>query len=171
MSDEVNDNAAEIKRLTSENTRLQRENAALEKSVREADGRAKKAEERYKKVNDTYRDRRHDFKQLTEEKKALEEKLKEVEAERDQFAQDYLAKDEEFGAFKAQAEAEPNALLDQIKTLTTNLRTIKHETAYEKAAKALKVSDPTKFKDLLALARHEPDGDDPDDAKIAEVFS
>ena len=41
---------------------------------------------------------------------------------------------------------------------------------FAKVAKGLKVNDPAKFSDLVKLAAYQPEGDEPDEVKIATAF-
>src|SRR4051812_34825277 len=99
-----------------------------------------------KEVRGEARDRRHEAKSLTAQ-------IAELTAERDRF--------------KAAAEADPENLRKEIDGHKAAVRALKHERAFEQVAKALKVSDPVKFADLLKVAGFTPEGDEPDEARIA----
>jgi uncharacterized protein (UPF0335 family) len=102
-----------------------------------------------KEVRAEARDRRH-------ENKALTQQIVELTTDRD--------------GWKAKAETDPEGLEAQLHQATSLVRAMKHDRAYEKVAKDLKVSDPAKFADLLKLAGHTADDDEPDEAAITSTF-
>jgi hypothetical protein len=128
--------------LEAEIARLKAENTKL---ARDLAG----AHDDLKEVRGEARDRRH-------ENKTLAAQLGELATDRDKF--------------KAAAEADPEGLRKSLDGAQQTIRALKHDGAFAKVAKGLKVSDPTKFADLLKLASYQPEGDEPDEAKIAEAF-
>ena len=72
--------------------------------------------------------------------------------------------------FKGKAEADPEGLRKSLADAHGTIRSLKHDGAFARVAKGLKVNDPAKFTDLVKLAAYTPEGDDPDEAKIAASF-
>jgi hypothetical protein len=128
--------------LTAEIERLRAENARLTKDLAGA-------HDDLKVVRAEARDRRH-------ENKTLAQQLAELATDRD--------------GWKAKAETDPAEWQEKLDAAHGTVRAMKHERAYEKVAKGLKVTDPAKFADLLKLAGHTPEGNEPDEVKIAETF-
>jgi hypothetical protein len=102
-----------------------------------------------KEVRSEARDRRH-------ENKRLAAQFTDLATERD--------------LWKVKAETDPDSLRAQIADLGSRLRAEMHERAYESVARGLKVTDPMKFADLVKLASHQSDGDEPDTAKVTASF-
>ena len=50
------------------------------------------------------------------------------------------------------------------------IRGLKHDGAFANVAKGLKVNDASKFAALVKLAAYQPEGDEPDETKIATAF-
>jgi hypothetical protein len=128
--------------LQKEIDRLKAENAKL---ARDLTG----AHEDLKEVRGEARDRRHEGKRLAEQLDALTK-------DRDEF--------------KTKAEADPEGLRKGLADAHGVIRSLKHDGAFAKVAKGLKVNDPAKFTDLVKLAAYQPEGDEPDEAKIATAF-
>jgi FtsZ-binding cell division protein ZapB len=154
MSDELQ---TEIDRLKSENANLTKNVSTLTK---ERDGLLSDRDDlkvSLKEANAEARDRRHALKAVEEERDSFAVMMQELEADRD--------------GLKAKIEAEPNEHLAKINELTGTLRGMKHERAFEKIAKGLKVTDPGRLADLISLARYAPEADDPDEEKITTTFA
>ncbi len=128
--------------LQKEIDRLKAENAKL---ARDLAG----AHDDLKEVRGEARDRRHEGKKLVEQLEALTK-------ERDEF--------------KTKAEADPEGLRKNLTDAQGVIRSLKHDGAFARVAKDLKVNDPAKFTDLVKLAAYQPEGDDPDEAKITAAF-
>jgi len=133
---------AEIDDLQKELDRLKAENQKL---VRDLAG----AHDDLKEVRGEARDRRH-------ETKTLKDQLEALAKERD--------------TFKVKAEADPDGLKQTLAQHQATIRGLKHEQVFAKVAKGLKVNDPTKLADLVKLAAYQPEGDEPDETKIAAAF-
>jgi hypothetical protein len=129
--------------LQKEIDRLKAENQKLTKDLAGA-------HDDLKEVRGEARDRRH-------ESKSLKEALEALGKERDEL--------------KGKAEADPDGLRKTIEAHAATIRGLKHEAAFARVAKGLKVTDPTKYADLVKLAAYQPEGDEPDDTKIATAFS
>jgi hypothetical protein len=69
------------------------------------------------------------------------------------------------------AEADPDGLRKTIEAHAATIRGLKHEAAYARVAKALRVNDATRFADLVKLAAYQPEGEEPDETKIATAFT
>jgi hypothetical protein len=128
--------------LQKEIDRLKAENSKL---TRDLAG----AHDDLKEVRGEARDRRHEGKKLADQLEALTK-------ERDDF--------------KTKAEADPDGLRKSLADAHGVVRSLKHDGAYAKVAKGLKVNDPAKFADLVKLAAYQPEGDEPDEVKIATAF-
>jgi len=128
--------------LHNEVDRLKYENAKLARDLASA-------HEDLKEVRGEARDRRHEGKKLAEQLDALSR-------ERDEL--------------KIKAEADPEGLRKSLAEAQSVIRGLKHDGAFAKVAKGLKVNDPAKFTDLVKLAAYLPEDDDPDEAKIAASF-
>lgn len=128
---------------------LQKEIDRLTAENRKLSGDVASLSDELKEVRHEARDRRHEVKNLTAQ---LETTVK----ERDDF--------------KAKAETTSDEWQSRIDALSGQVRGLKHDGAFAKVAKALKVNDPTKFADLVALSKYAPEGDEPDEAKITEAF-
>jgi hypothetical protein len=120
---------------------------------------------------------RKQLRALSSEHEDLKEELKTTRAEaRDRrhankaFEEQVAALTKDRDDFKAKAEADPDGLRKQIADHAATIRSLKHERAFATAAHALKVTDPTKFADLIKLAGYQPEGDEPDMAKITASF-
>jgi hypothetical protein len=133
---------AEIEELQKEIDRLKAENQEL---IRNLTG----AHDDLKEVRGEARDRRH-------ENKTLKEQLETLGNERDEL--------------KVKADADPEGLRKSLADAYSIIRELKHDTAFAKVAKELRVNDPAKFTDLVKLAAYQPDGDEPDETKIAAAF-
>src|SRR3954469_23090569 len=125
--------------LQAEIERLKAENAKLAKDLAAS-------HDDLKEVRGEARDRRHETKSLTQQ-------LAEAAAERDRF--------------KAAAEADPENLRKEIDGYKATVRALTHERAFERVARVLKVSDPVKLADLQKVVGYTPEGDEPDEARIA----
>jgi chromosome segregation ATPase len=132
----------ELDRLKAE---VSTQRAAIDKLSRDLAG----AHDDVKEVRGEARDRRLEGKKLTEQ-------LELVGKERDEF--------------KTRAEADPEGLRKSIGDAQGLIRSLKHDGAFAKIAKALKVNNASKFADLVKLAAYQPEGDEPDEAKIAAAF-
>jgi hypothetical protein len=128
--------------LQAEIDRLKAENAELSKVVASLG-------DDLKEVRAEARDRRH-------ENKSLSQQHAEAAADRD--------------GWRTKAENDPEGLAAQLEAAHGILRSMKHERAFEKVAKAFNVTDPVKFADLIKLAGYTPDGDEPDEARITKTF-
>jgi hypothetical protein len=128
--------------LQAEVDRLKAENAKL---ARDLAG----AHDDLKEVRGEARERRH-------ENKALTLQLETTARERDDF--------------KTKAETTAGEWQARIDQANGTVRAMKHDKAFEKVARTLKVNDPSKFKDLIDLAKYAPEGDEPDEARIAQTF-
>jgi hypothetical protein len=128
--------------LQKEIDRLKSENTKL---ARDLAG----AQEDLKEVRGEARDRRHEGKKLAEQLDALTK-------ERDEF--------------KTRAEADPERLRKRLAEAQGVIRGLKHDGAFATVAKTLKVNDPAKLMDLVKLAAYQPEGDEPDETKIATAF-
>lgn len=133
---------AENAHLKAEHARLtaERDRLAREYATAQAEQRELMAEQR---------DRRHNNKKLAEELAALT-------AERDEY--------------KTRAEMTGADWQARIAEQDKMIRTLKHQTAYAKVAKALRVSHPGKLADLIMIAGYQPETDEPDEAKITAAF-
>jgi hypothetical protein len=129
--------------VQAEIARLRAENAKL---ARDLAG----AHDDIKEVRGEARDRRHEGKKLAEQ-------LEAIAKERDEF--------------KGRAEADPEQLKATVAELAGKLRTIAHFNAFATIAKGLKVTDDGKIKDLFALSGYKPEGDEPDQSKLAETIA
>jgi FtsZ-binding cell division protein ZapB len=128
--------------LQKEIDRLKSENAKLMKDLAGA-------QDDLKEVRHEARDRRHEAKTLTEQLAALSK-------ERDDF--------------RTKAEADPEGLRKSLQDAQGVIRGLKHDGAFAKVAKGLRVNDPTKLTDLVKLANYAPEGDEPDEVKISAAF-
>jgi hypothetical protein len=131
-----------IEELQAEIERLKAENGKL---VKDLSG----AHDDLKEVRAEARDRRH-------ENKNLAQQVVELTTVRDKF--------------KAAAEADPENFRKVIEDHRATIRDLKHERAFEKVARALKITDPVKFADLRKIAGVSPEGDEPDESKITATF-
>jgi outer membrane murein-binding lipoprotein Lpp len=102
-----------------------------------------------KEVRAEARDRRH-------EAKSLNQQVADLTADRDKL--------------RSAAGADPDGLKSALAEAQATIRTMKHEQAFTRVARELKVSDPDRLADLITVAKYAPAGDEPDDAKIAESF-
>jgi hypothetical protein len=132
----------EIDDLQKEIDRLKAENQKL---ARDLAG----AHDDLKEVRGEARDRRH-------ETKTLKEQLEALAKERDEI--------------KVKSEADPEGLRNALAHAQGVIRGLKHDSAFTRVAKRFKVTDPTKFADLVKLAAYQPEGDEPDETKIATTF-
>jgi hypothetical protein len=107
-------------------------------------------------LGDELKDVRHEARDRRHEAKGLAQQLAELTTDRDRF--------------KAAAEADPEDLRKQVADHQGTIRGLKHERAFERVARTLKVSDPVKYADLLTVARYAPEGDEPDESRIAATF-
>jgi hypothetical protein len=128
--------------LTKEIDRLK---AELTKATTDLDA----AKAALKDTNHEARDRRLESKTLTEQLDALK-------AERE--------------AEKAAKAKEAEALKGELDKTHAVLRGLKHEQAFARVAKGLKVSDAGKLADLYRLAEYKADGFEPDEGKIKTAF-
>lgn len=133
---------AEIDRLKAENATLKADHAKLTKDV--------------ESLNADLKETRHEARDRRHEAKTLAEQLAAAAKERDDF--------------KSKSEADPEGLRKQLAETANVVRGMKHERAFEKVAKGLKVNDPARLADLVKLAGYQPEGDEPDEAKIALTF-
>src|SRR5262249_12463386 len=122
--------------------RLKAENAKLTKELLDAQAD-------FKEVRGEARDRRL-------EAKGLKEQLEGLTKERDEL--------------RMRAEADPEGLRKELADARGVIRGLRHDTAYERVARGLKVGDPSKFADLVKLAGYQPEGDEPDEARITAAF-
>jgi hypothetical protein len=129
--------------LQKEIDRLKAENQKLTKDLAGA-------HDDLREVRGEARDRRH-------ETKTLKEQLEALVKERDEF--------------RTKAEADPDGLRMSLAEHQATIRGLKHEAAYGRVATGLKVNDPTRFADLVKLANYQPEGDEPDETKIAAAFT
>jgi hypothetical protein len=107
-------------------------------------------------LTETLKETRHEARDRRLEAKQLKEQVDALTAERDDF--------------RTRAEAEPSELQARLDTAHATIRELKHSTAFSAVAKGLKVSDPARLADLIALAKYTPEGDEPDHDKITEAF-
>lgn len=130
--------------LKAENDALKAENAKLT-------GELSGLTEELKVTRGEARDRRH-------EGKTLAGQLEVLTRERDEL--------------KLKAEADPDGLRAQLADAGKRVSELRHERAYEKVAKGLRVTDAVKLADLVKVAGHTPDADadEPDEARIAATF-
>lgn len=160
MGDDTN---SERDTLMAEIDRLTRQAGAHASEVSRLAGLLKAAEsERAQAVSDAAalqvelrdvcaeaRDRRH-------EARSLSQQVAELSTDRD--------------GWKARAEGDADGLKEQLAAARATVRGMKHDRAYEKVARTLDVTNPAKYADLLKLAGHAPESDDPDEAAIARTF-
>jgi hypothetical protein len=108
-------------------------------------------------LRDELRDTRHEARDRRHEAKGLAEQLIAATKERDEF--------------RARAETDPDGLRKALAETQGLVRTLKHAQAFAKVAGSLNVKDGTKQADLFALAKYQPEGDEPDETKIAASFT
>ncbi len=123
--------------------------ASLQKQIRELSAERDSLLGDLKDVRHEARDRRHEAKSLAEQVAALT-------TERDEF--------------KTRAETTSTQWQTKIDALTGTIRGLKHERTFATVAHKLNVRDQTKFADLVKLAGYQPEGDEPDEAKITTAF-
>jgi hypothetical protein len=133
---------AEVERLRAENARISRALEEKESELKEVRGEA--------------RDRRHDNKRQLELVEGLRKQVDELTTDRD--------------GWKVKAEATTGDWQSRIDDLAGKLRGMKHDRSFEKVARELKVGDPTKLADLIKLAAHPVEEDEPDEEEITAAF-
>lgn len=97
----------------------------------------------------------------------LEAKLTEVSAERDEFADAVNQLGEERDSLDGKLKAAPSELQAKVDQLTTELRTIKHKSVFDKIASEAKVRDDAKG-DLWDTLKYTPEADEADEASLKE---
>jgi hypothetical protein len=123
---------------------------AENQKLKETAAAAKPApDERVAKANAEARDRRLAAKQLREE-------LDNLKAENQEL--------------KTKSDGDHQGLKAELEKVTGELREVKHKEAFARAAKAHRVSDPTRLSDLYSVSGYKIEGDKPDPAKIGELI-
>jgi hypothetical protein len=128
--------------LQEEIDRLKAENRKLASDLADA-------QDELKSVRGEARDRRH-------EAKTLKEQIEALTKERDDF--------------KVKAETDPEELRKTLAENEATIQALKHDQAFARVAKGLRVTDPMKYADLVKLAAYKPEGNEPDETKIAMAF-
>jgi predicted RNase H-like nuclease (RuvC/YqgF family) len=120
---------------------------------------------------------RKQVKDLALENGGLKDELKEVRGESRDRRHQLKERDaviegltRERDELKVKSEQDPDGLRKQVADHQAVIRGLKHERSFEKVARTLSVNDPAKFADLVKLAGYQPEGEEPDEAKIAASF-